>query len=242
MSGSDLNAGGIPGALTNQPPVPATAPIVANAGTTETNIADNANLTNLQKDSTVNYEVDRTIRHTVLPVGSIKRLSVAVVVNDSRTVTDEKGNSSPKPMTDAEKEQINNLVRDVMGFDQNRGDSLNVQIAAFVEHHEVVQELPLWKQTGMIELAKDLFKYALIAAVMLFVILRVIRPALNLLFAPSAFVAATDELPVAAEPAGALYPPPGSQYEQSLLAARQIAQQEPKIVASVVKEWVNSNG
>lgn len=243
MSGSGLNAGGVPGALTNQPPVPATAPIVANAGATGTNVADNTNLSNLQKESTVNYEVDRTIRHTVLPVGSVKRLSVAVVVNGSRMVTDEKGKSSPNPLTDAEKEQINNLVRDAMGFNQDRGDSLNVQIAAFAEHHEIVQEVPLWEQPGMIELVKDLIKYALIAAAMLFVILRVIRPALNTLFTPSAFVAATGESAAGEQsPAGAPYPSSAPQYEQGLQTARQIAQQEPKIVAGVIKEWVNSNG
>ena len=96
MSGSGLNAGGVPGALTNQPPVPATAPIVAGAGATGANAAGNANLSSLQKDSTINYEVDRTIRHTVLPVGSIKRLSVAVVVNGSRMAIDEKRQEQPQ--------------------------------------------------------------------------------------------------------------------------------------------------
>src|SRR3989338_11242725 len=165
MNGSGLNAGGIPGALTNQPPVPATAPIVTATGAPGAATADNANMTNLQKDSTVNYEVDRTIRHTVLPVGSIKRLSVAVVVNGNRKVTNAKGKSSDKPLSDEEKEQINNLVKDVVGFDQDRGDSLNVQVAAFTENKEIVKELPFWKQPDMIELAKDLLKYLVIAAV-----------------------------------------------------------------------------
>ena len=247
MNGSGLNAGGIPGALTNQPPVPATAPIVTAPIVTATGApgaatADNASLSNLQKDSTVNYEVDRTIRHTVLPVGSIKRLSVAVVVNGNRKVTNAKGKSSDKPLSDAEKEQINNLVKDVVGFDQDRGDSLNVQVAAFTEDKEIVKELPFWKQPDMIELAKDLLKYLVIAAVIFFVVFRIIKPAFHtLLTLPSSTGGFTANQEGEARPE-ATYTPAAPSYEQSLQTARQIAQQEPKIVASVVKEWVGSNG
>jgi len=242
MNGSGLNAGGVPGALTNQPPVPATAPIVANTGTQTAGgaTANSGNLSNLQKESTVNYEVDRTIRHTVLPVGSIKRLSVAVVVNSNRKVTDAKGKTSVKPLTDAEKDQINNLIRDAVGFDQVRGDSLNVQVAPFTESKESVEELPFWKQPDIIELAKELLKYALIAAAMLFVIFRIIKPALDTLLTlqskTGGFTAAKESEAIPE----ATYAPPS--YEQSLQTARQIAQQEPKIVASVVKEWVSGNG
>ena len=242
MNGSGLSAGGIPGALTNQPPVPATAPIVTATGAPGAATADNASLSNLQKDSTVNYEVDRTIRHTVLPVGSIKRLSVAVVVNGNRKVTNAKGKSSDKPLSDAEKEQINNLVKDVVGFDQDRGDSLNVQVAAFTEDKEIVKELPFWKQPDMIELGKDLLKYLVIAAVIFFVVFRIIKPAFQtLLTLPSSTGGFTANQEGEARPE-ATYTPAAPSYEQSLQTARQIAQQEPKIVASVVKEWVGSNG
>ena len=246
MSGSGLGAGGIPGALSNQPPVPATAPIVAAAGAQGVTAggataANNAGASNVQKESTVNYEVDRTIRHTVLPVGSIKRLSVAVVVNGNRKVTDAKGKTSSKPLSDADKEQINNLVRDAMGFEQGRGDSLNVQVAPFSEHKEVVEELPVWKQPGTIELGKDLLKYALIAAVVFFVVFRIIKPAFDTLSTAmqnntGGFTAARESAHIAE----ATYTPSTPSYEQSLQTARQIAQQEPKIVASVVKEWVNN--
>jgi len=229
-------SGGIPGALTNQPPVPATAPIVAGKGASTG--ANSAGPTSQQKESTVNYEVDRTISHTVLPVGSIKRLSVAVVVNGNRTVTDAKGKSSIKPLSDAEKEQINNLVRDVMGFDQKRGDSLNVQVAAFAENKEIVEEVPLWKQPYAIELAKDIIKYLLIAAVMWFVIFRVIRPTFRTLLAALSNVGSVKETPDTSAGAGTQFSSTTAPYEQNLQVARQIAQQEPKIVASVIKEWV----
>lgn len=243
MNGSGLDASGVPGALTNQPPVPATAPIVADTGTQAGGAtANSGNISNLQKESTVNYEVDRTIRHTVLPVGSIKRLSVAVVVNGNRKVSDAKGKTSTKTLTDAEKEQIDNLVRDAVGFDQTRGDSLNVQVAAFTESKEIVEKLPLWERPDTIELGKELLKYALIAAVMLFVIFRVIKPALDTLLTlksnTGGFTAAqeSEEIPEAT------YAPSNPSYEQSLQTARQIAQQEPMIVASVIKEWVGGNG
>ncbi len=248
VNGSNLDAGGIPGALSNQPPVPATAPIEAGAGASDNTAAANNGIpTNRQKNSTVNYEVDRTIRHTVLPVGSIKRLSVAVVVNGNRKVVSAKGKSSNKPLTDAETEQINNLVKDVVGFDQVRGDSLNVQVAAFTDVTQVVEEVPLWQQPAMIDLVKNLLKYLVIAALIFFAVFRVIKPAFqNLPPALSVSSGTSTDQGAAGGAAGtttaAGYMPAAPSYEQSLQTAKQIAQQEPKIVASVVKEWVNSNG
>ena len=243
LNGSGLSASGVPGALTNQPPVPATAPIVSNAGApVGGGTVTNGNISNLQKESTVNYEVDRTIRHTILPVGSIKRLSVAVVVNGNRRVTDAKGKSSIKPLTDAEREQIDNLVRDAMGFDQARGDSLNVQVTSFNESKEIVEESPLWKQPDNIELGKELLKYALIAAIMFFVIFRILKPALDTLISLNSKTGGFTASEASEAATEATYTPASPSYEQSLQTARQIAQQEPKIVASVVKEWVNGNG
>lgn len=238
------SASGVPGALTNQPPAAATSPIVAAAGAAAP--ANNGNPASAHKESTVNYEVDRTIRHTKLPVGAIKRLSVAVVVNN-RKVTDPKGKTSLKPLSDAEKTQINDLVRDAMGFDQNRGDTLNVQNAAFNDEKEIAPEVPFWKQPDMVELAKNLVKYLLIAVVMLFVVFGIIKPALRPLFAgsggglSSATASAGEGDLTGAETSAQSSPPATHRYEQGLQTARQIAQQEPKIVASVIKEWVNGN-
>ncbi len=249
MNGSGLNgASGIPGALTNQPPVPATAPIVAATGAPGGAAgASNASVSNLQKESTINYEVDRTIRHTILPVGMIKRISVAVVVNGNRKVTDAKGKSSIKTLSDAEKTQINNLVKDAMGFDQARGDILNVQAAAFNEDKEIIEEVPIWKQPGTVELAKEIVKYLLIGLAMLFAIFGIIKPALRPLFAAPEFKAGGDfglggeeRAPEQNAPENVSYNTVAP-YEQNLQVARQISQQDPKIVASVIKEWVGSN-
>ncbi len=242
MNGSGLNASGVPGALSNQPPAPATAPIVAQGASAA---AGTGTISNMQKESTINYEVDRTIRHTVLPVGSIKRLTIAVVVNGNRKGVDAKGKPINKPLTDAEKDQINNLIKDAVGFDQARGDSLNVQIAPFTDVKDASDEIPFWKQRDVIELAKELAKYGLIAGVMLYVVFRVIKPAVDTLVAAqnqTGGFTAEEEEAAAKLAAEANYTPVVPSYEQSLQTARQIAMQEPKIVASVIKEWVNGNG
>jgi len=246
LNGSS-SASGVPGALSNQPPVPATAPIVAPAGSSVP--AGTSNPTSVHKESTVNYEVDRTIRHTKLPVGTIKRISIAVVVNN-RKVTDAKGQVSLKPLSTEEKTQINNLVSDAVGFDQSRGDTLNVQNVAFNDEKEITPEVPLWKQPDTVDLAKNLVKYLLIAVVMLFVVFGIIKPALKPLFSrpiePANAAPASGEagVPIDGAPAAqyAMNAAPTVQaYEQGLQAARQIVQQDPKIVASVIKEWVNGN-
>ncbi len=241
-SGSGQNTGGIPGALTNQPPVPAVAPIVAaDAAVAATAVAANSNTS---KESTVNYEVDRTIRHTKLPVGSIKRLSAAVVVNN-RKVTDKDGKVSSVPLSVSEKEQITALVREAMGFDANRGDTLNVLNSAFNEEIEApLAEIPLWKQPETITLTKDILKYLLIAGIGLFLLFGVIRPALRDFTAASARAAEEkNSAPQAAahDRGSAQYAAAPNSYEENLVAAKQLAQQDPKMVATVVKQWVNGD-
>ncbi|MDP1678541.1 MAG: flagellar basal-body MS-ring/collar protein FliF [Candidatus Nitrotoga sp.] len=244
-NGGGQNASGVPGALSNQPPVPATAPIVAPSSAVA--VATGGGVTSSLKESTVNYEVDRTIRHTKLPVGSIKRLSVAVVLNN-RTVTDKNGKKSSKPLNDSEKEQITALVKDAMGFNVSRGDSLNVLNSAFnVEKETIAPEEPFWKQPEMIALAKDLLKYLLIAGIGLYLLFGVIRPAFRNFSAASAAAVAskTDNAPQAAaqERSVAQYAAQqaNNSYENNLEIAKKIAGQDPKIVASVVQGWVNSN-
>lgn len=242
------SAGGVPGALSNQPPVPATAPITKPAAGSTANATANA-AANTRKEATLNYEVDRTIQHTKLPVGSIRRLSVAVVMNN-RNVTDAKtGKTSSKPYTDAEKTQITALVKDAMGFDQKRGDSLNVLNSAFNNEQEVVPEVPLWKQPEIQALAKEVLKYLLIVMIAAFLLFGIIRPAFKNLAAQAAAqaeAAAAAAAQAAAQHHGAhhgaaQYSEQQNQnsYEDNLQLAKQLTKDDPKIVASVVKEWVN---
>ncbi|CAG9932668.1 flagellar basal-body MS-ring/collar protein FliF [Candidatus Nitrotoga arctica] len=244
-NGGNQNASGVPGALSNQPPVPATAPIVAPSSSVPA--ANGGGVTSSLKESTVNYEVDRTIRHTKLPVGSIKRLSVAVVLNN-RTITDKNGKKSSKPLNDSEKEQITALVKDAMGFNVSRGDSLNVLNSAFnVEKETITPEEPFWKQPEMIALAKDLLKYLLITGIGLFLLFGVIRPAFRNFSAASAPTVASktdNAVETAAQERSTAQnaaQQANNSYETNLEAAKKIAGQDPKIVASVVQGWVNSN-
>ena len=244
-NGGGQNAAGVPGALSNQPPTPATAPIVSPSSSVA--VATSGGGTSSLKESTVNYEVDRTIRHTKLPVGSIKRLSVAVVLNN-RTVTDKNGKQSSKPLNESEKAQITALVKDAMGFNVSRGDSLNVLNSAFnVEKENISPEVPFWKQPEMIALAKDLLKYLLIAGIGLYLLLGVIRPAFRNFSKASALTAASknDNAPqTAALDRGAAQAAAAQakhSYENNLDVAKKLAGQDPKIVASVVQGWVNSN-
>lgn len=239
-NGSGQNPSGVPGALSNQPPVPATAPIVSPASAvTETAGGTGANS---HKESTTNYEVDRTIRYTKLPVGSIKRLSVAVVVNN-RAVTDKSGKTTSKPLSDSEKEQITALVKEAMGFNASRGDSLNVLNSAFNAEKEppAVAELPLWKQPEMIALAKDGLRYLIIASIGLYLLFGVIRPAFRNI--ENARKQAAAEKARKAEENAAMdhrvQPDGQAEYDNNLQSVKQMAQNDPKVVAAVVKEWVS---
>jgi flagellar M-ring protein FliF len=104
-------------------------------------------------------------------------------------------------------------------------------------------EVPLWKQPEMIALAKDVLKYMLIAGIGLYLLLGVIRPALRNFNATMKRVEENSMPPPAADVVDGQFVVPGSQheYEQKLQAVKNMANQDPKIVASVVKEWVSKD-
>lgn len=235
--------GGVPGALSNQPPVPATAPITTLAANTAT--AANAVPGNTHKELTTNYEVDRTIQHTKTPVGSIRRLSIAVVVNNPSS-TDKDGKVTTRPYSEAEKAQITALVKETVGFDAKRGDSLNLLNSAFNEQPEVIVSTPIWKEPGTIALVKDIFKYLVIAGGIGFLLFGVIKPAFRTVITQSAAQEeawAAQQLAPRAGNASGLYAAQqnANSYEDNLQLAKQLAKEEPKIVASVVKQWVNKD-
>jgi len=227
-------AQGVPGAVSNQPAsaqgpaVPATAAAAAAAGLQQ------------RKDQTLQYELDRTVRHTRQQVGAVKRLSVAVVVNHRRApaAADGKGAKDGKaadsPLTEEEMKQITALAKEAIGFSQQRGDTLNVVNAAFnVEPTQVLPEAALWEQPDTVALAKEIGKQFLALALVLYVVLGVLRPLIRQLSA----------VPPEPDPAAALENlehTPAAQAER-LKAARLLARQDPKMVANVVKSWVAGN-
>ncbi len=175
----DLNqATGIPGALTNQPPGvgttdPATAGAAAGATTDNTALPASQN-----RSSTRNYEVDRMISHTRNPSGSIQRLSVAVVV-DSKTATKDDGSLEKIAWSDEELARFESLVKDAIGFDQNRGDSVSIINTDFLKTEPEVVEIPLWKSLLGEAWVWDLVKQVLGALGLLIVYLMFGRPFLR---------------------------------------------------------------
>jgi flagellar M-ring protein FliF len=243
------NPAGVPGALSNQPPAPATAPLTTPTAAQ----GGGASSGSMQRDSTVNYEVDKTIRYVQQPMGGIKRLSVAVVVNHKR-VLDKAGKAITRPLTEAEKAEITNLVKEAMGFSQERGDTLNVVNSPFAgAEKEAEPEVPLWKQPEMLDVAKEAGRYLLLAAVLLFLYFKVLKPLLNkpekeeaaLLEAPDldeeGNPVVKDSTTAALEDMSEDDPssPQISTYQKRLEAAKRMAKENPKVVANVVKEWVS---
>ncbi len=233
-------ATGVPGALSNQPPGAASAPLTAASGAAVQGTAGGAPGAEVHKESTINYEVDKTIRHVRQPVGTVKRLSVAVVVNFKR-VAGKNGKVSYKPWSSQEIEQINNLVKEAMGYNPQRGDSLKVVNAFFTPGVAEAEVAPAWKAPENIALVKDILKNLLIVGVALFLVFSILRPLLREL------------APVRLEPSlesGGAAPPETAEedvakllaagYQENLKVAKELAKREPMIVANVVKEWVEN--
>ena len=259
---------GVPGALSNQPPVPPTAPITQpavpgatpgapgqanqppipgqiNAAGVQAPITNVGQPINTRKDSTINYEVDKTIRHTRQSIGVIKRLSAAVVINHRK---DAKG--VMKPLAEAEIKQIDSLVKEAMGFSKERGDTVSVANAAFtpVERSEV--EIPLWKDPENIDLLRELLKYAAIALIAAYLIFKVIRPLLQTMLPPPPpppaplEVAKGQHIDTVDEEGGAGESPMSESQllDMRIEEVRAMAQQDPMAVANIIKEWIGANG
>lgn len=247
--------GGIPGALTNRPPEPANAPIEVNENGEEAADKPETIPTDKRTESTINYEVDKTVQHTRQSMGGIKRLSAAVVVN-YRTRIDEEGNVTHEPLSAEEIAKINDLVKQAMGFNSNRGDTLTVSNNIFSpSNDDALLNIPLWKDPDMILLAQEIGKQLLIAAIVLFFLLKVLRPFLSNLTQLTAPIPALPENALADGETAALnqsvdesgnqiehQPRDQTAFQKNLEIAKQLAVEEPAIVANVIKDWVAGNG
>jgi len=235
------NPSGVPGALTNQPPAPATAPLTA-PGQKAPAPAVAAAPTTTQKDSTVNYEVDKTIQYVQKASGGLKRLSVAVVVNYRKTV-DKSGKVVMQPLSPAETTQITNLVKEAMGYNQERGDTLNVVNSPFATTPtEIIPEVPLWKQPANIEMAMQAGKYLLMAVALLLLYLRMLKPMLKKIAEAPALPAPGHDALLQHSAAGEMMALPGQRnYQENLSRAQKLASEDPRVVANIVKTWVGSN-
>ncbi|CRL60422.1 flagellar basal-body MS-ring/collar protein FliF [Proteus vulgaris] len=191
-------AGGVPGALSNQPVAPPQAPIETpkaqegektdEANTTGTNrtLTRNPN-SNSRLDETTNYEVDRRIRHIKRPVGNVERLSVAVIVN-YKTIEDTKEAAEGEepvvetkqiPLTDEQIQQIEGLVREAMGYSQERGDSLSVVNSQFNDIEEKVITVPVWENPEILAKALDLGRWLLLVIIAWILWRKLVKPQLE---------------------------------------------------------------
>jgi flagellar M-ring protein FliF len=259
---------GVPGSLTNQPPAAgvalpppnAAAPKPADAskpatpaagaakpGTpgTEavagTSVVAGAAETSSSKQSTRNYEIDRTVAYTRQPAGKLHRLTVAVLI-DNLHGTDKDGKPTQVPLTQPQLDHITQLVKDAVGFDESRGDAVNVVNQSFTPEAPMAEEgdlekPPIWESPLFQELAKLVAG----AIVLLVLVLSVLRPLVkNLMGAARAAALAA--------PAG---PPPAVvaereaakavTHEVQVAQARTLVSQDPKRVAQVVRGWVNQD-
>lgn len=234
-TGSAGEALGIPGALSNQPPV---------AGITAETAVESENTTRVtpgssSKQSTRNFELDRTISHTRVAPGSVRKLSVAVLIDEHRTV----GSDETTPLSEGEMTRINALIMDAIGFNQARGDSLNVVNAAFlsVPEQEALPEVPIWEQAWVWDIAKQ----ALGGLLIMFLIIGVIRPAfrdLNKIHVDPEAEAAVQSLLAAQSSRGSddRIVSGAEDLEGQLNNVRSLVQQDPALVAQVVKNWTAS--
>ncbi len=249
---------GVPGATTNQPPQPSTAPING-ANPPPTAAGQTTQTTPSKRESIINYEVDKTTRVTRGSTGTIKRVSAAVVVNYQPPAENGKDGKpvDNKALTAQQIEQMTALVRETIGFNKDRGDSVNLMNTPFLVDATPKNDLPFWKQPEMIELAKSLgwpVGLSLFAAI---VLLGLVRPVVKGLKAPKEVAELTPlqqqsqggqlnaleseqlERPALPAPGSAKSDEPPSPEQQRLDDARALALSNPMAVANILKTWVN---
>jgi flagellar M-ring protein FliF len=246
---------GVPGATSNQPPAQSSAPINGQAQTLAANGQPGAGAAGTgpsKRESIINYEVDKTIRVVKGATGVVKRINAAVVVNNQST-TDDKGKTTSVPLTDAQIEKMTALVRESVGFNKDRGDSVNLVNAAFAPEKNDFVDVPLWRQPEVLDLARSFAWPVGTLALAALVLLGVVRPAMKSLAQPrttpvtevdananqlDAVEADQPERPQLAAPAAPEHIGPTAS-ELRLEDARKLTRDNPAAVANIVKAWIN---
>ncbi|QLG88084.1 flagellar M-ring protein FliF [Chitinibacter bivalviorum] len=241
---------GVPGALSNQPPGAAAAPITAPIASGASGAA--AVSSNTRKEATLNYEVDKTIQHVKQPIGIVKRLSAAVVLN-YKAGKDKEGKVAYVPFTPAEMVQINNLVRESIGYNKERGDSINVVNAAFAESMPLEDKPLPDKALNYIQAnAIDVLKMLVIGIASLYLLFFVVRPLMKDL-TRSREESRTLELDLGEAGGGVFSLESGGSGDESpeeqnkmaafadlLQQAKELAKNDPRMVATILREWMTA--
>lgn len=239
IGGAGAVASGTPGSASNQPPLPAAAaptnPAQANTSAQPTSPS------NTRREAVTNYEIDKTIRVTRNATGSVRRLNAAVVVNH-KSVTDAKGKTTAQALTPEEVEKLTALVRETIGFNEQRGDSVRVINAPFKVETLKTVDAPFWKQPELLDLLRTAAVPVALTVFGLVIFLGMIRPAVRAALAPpepgSKLDVVEDDVVEAEEgPAMKALPPPEA--NENLERARNLAKENPAAVAGIVRGWVN---
>ncbi|MCL2895325.1 flagellar basal-body MS-ring/collar protein FliF [Brenneria tiliae] len=261
------NLGGVPGALSNQPSPAPVAPITTPAANANNNAGNQAaqnqagqqnNATaaqtgaatlpsNTRRDETTNYEVDRTIRHTKQSAGTVQRLSVAVVVN--YLPAGEEG--QPAALSEAQLKQIEDLTREAMGFSSERGDSINVVNTPFTQSTEGGSELPFWQQQAFFDLLINAGRWLLVLIVAWILWRKLVRPQLQqktqqqeaALAAAAVGKGGKDDVVVSLSTSEAELQRKSQQRVSAELQSqriRDLAENDPRVVALVIRQWMGS--
>ncbi|RIZ71587.1 MAG: flagellar basal body M-ring protein FliF [Methylococcales bacterium] len=175
---------GVPGALSNQPtpagaaPDPSATANTANTANTPStsNTASTGDTGSSSKNATRNFELDKTITRTRLATGVLRRLSVAVVVDDQHTIQED-GKVIPKPYTPEDINRFSDLVKQAVGFDSTRGDQVTVNNVAFKipDALEALPEVPMWKQGWFFDVIKQVGAGLAVILLIFFVLRPVMR-------------------------------------------------------------------
>lgn len=249
---STKTATGVPGAVANQPPAPSAAPINGANPAPNAGGQQGAEEQTNKRESTTNYEVDKTVKVVRGSTGAVKRLSAAVVVNYQSA--EDKGKTVTKALTPEQIEQMTALVRETIGFNRERGDSVNLMNTPFQVTAAPTTDTPLWKQPEMVDLAKT---FAWPVGAVLFaalVLMGLVRPALKG-SAPAKATAAkpvaggqldaleaeTPERPALAAPSRKDEVLPATPEQLRLEDARVLAKENPVAVANILKTWLNGD-
>ena len=244
--GSGAPASGVPGATSNQPPAQATAPINGQPQAL-TAAGQSGGNGSVKKESIVNYEVDKTINVVKGASGVVKRINAAVVINNF-VKTDDKGKVTSTPLTDEQVEKMTALVREAVGFNKDRGDSVNLMNAPFAEDKVAVVDVPVWREPVVVDLAQSLAWPLGTLALAALVLIGFVKPAFKTLAESrprgrevqlDAMESEEPERPQLAAPRASNEPPVASDSELRMEEARQLTRDNPAAVANIVKTWIN---
>lgn len=237
--GANRVATGIPGAVSNQPPVPSTAPVNGANPAPNAGGQQGAEESTSKRESTTNYELDKTVRVVRGSSGALKRLSAAVVLNYQSV--EEKGKAVSRPLTPEQLAQMTALVRESIGFNRERGDSINLMNAPFQSAAAPAAEPPWWRGPEAIALAG---RWAWPLGALLFAALLLIgllRPALKVARPRALAGAQVDALEAEAPARAALSAPEkkdDAPEQLRLQEARALARENPVAVADILKTWL----